>query len=54
MEIRIMVMVEVVFEKMLSGERVKISPGTGTVSSGVPVRVKDKTPKIQPIVHPFY
>ena len=54
MEITWMEMVEVLYEKMLSGERVKISPGTGTASSGVPVWAKGKTKKSKSTFHPFY
>ena len=42
---------EVQIEKMLSGERVKIA--LRTVSNGVLVWIKCKTPKTQPIVHSF-
>ena len=54
MEIIWMAMVEVLYEKMLSEERVKIAPGTGTASSGVPVWAKGKTQKSLSTFHPFY
>ena len=38
-------MVVVQVEKMLSGERVKIAPGTRTASSGVPVWERQKSHK---------
>ena len=54
MEITWMAMVEILYEKMLSGERVKIVPGTGTTPSGVPVWAKGKTQKSKSTFHPFY
>ena len=43
-----------VWEDALWRERVKIAPGTGTASSGVPVWAKGKTQKSKSTFHPFY
>ena len=52
MVILLMEMDEVRIANMLSGERIKIAPGTA--SSGVPVWAKGKTPKTQLIDNPSY